>query len=432
MEKLRKPFQGTWNIIRFNWQFYFIAGLAVVFLFLLRNIWNEPFFYFVIVLIILIIATTFLSLIVSFYIYDLSGLYKLNWLNKLVYRENEKILNIHAGFDETSALLHKKFISSTLTVFDFYDPVKHTEISIKRARKAYPPFPGTVAISTGIIPMEKNSTDKIFLILSAHEIMDADERVVFFKEFLGNSKNAKQTSITNEDKLVLHYDSEDKTLTAHSKDILLITNEALGYNIKYLLKSFSFNKKTGDLRYFGYPLFEKMKATRPSEEKEWEKNRASSYTYSLLRFYRTLGKRNLIQQGYLLGDLVKIEPEQIQSKGTVIKGTGFYLSLGGQKYQDTLYWPEIPYYKIISALPSQKYKLNFSGYLCVDASSATGTPHEFDNYRPGKQFSLLSLKRPVIINEEGLPEDASSIEYIGYWMDMRLSDLLPFDYQPGE
>ncbi len=190
MEKLRKPFQGTWNIIRFNWQFYFIAGLAVVFLFLLRNIWNEPFFYFVIVLIILIIATTFLSLIVSFYIYDLSGLYKLNWLNKLVYRENEKILNIHAGFDETSALLHKKFISSTLTVFDFYDPVKHTEISIKRARKAYPPFPGTVAISTGIIPMEKNSTDKIFLILSAHEIRDADERVVFFKElysFLNSS-----------------------------------------------------------------------------------------------------------------------------------------------------------------------------------------------------------------------------------------------------
>lgn len=262
---------------------------------------------------------------------------------------------------------------------------------------------------------------------------DRDELLkAFRKEFLGSSKNAKQTSITNEDKLVVHYNSDEKTLTAHSKDILLITNEALGYNIKYLLKNFSFNKKTGDLHYFGYPLFEEMKASKPSEEKQWKKNRANTYANSLLRFYRTLAKRNLIQQGYLLGDLVKLAPEQVQSKGTVIKGTGFSLSLGGQKYEDTLYWPEIPYYKIISALLGQKYKLNFSGYLCVDASSANGSPHEFDNYKPGKQFSVLSLKQPVIINEDGLPEDTSSIEYYGYWMDMRLSDLLPFDYKPGE
>lgn len=284
-------------------------------------------------------------------------------------------------------------------------------------------------VSISMKPDEKSLEDVVIKLDKG----DRDELLkAFRKEFLGNSKNAKQTSITNEDKLVLHYDSESKTLTAHSKDILLITNDALGYNIKYLLKNFSFNKKTGDLRYFGYPLFEEMKATAPSDEKEWKKNRANIYTYSLLRFYRTLGKRNLIQQGYLLGDLVKLAPEQIQSKGTVIKGTGFYLSLGGQKYQDTLYWPEIPYYKIMSALPGQKYKLNFSGYLCVDASSATGAPHEFDNYKPGKQFSLLSLKQPVIINEDGLPEDTSSIEYVGYWMDMRLSDLLPFDYKPVE
>lgn len=101
-------------------------------------------------------------------------------------------------------------------------------------------------------------------------------------------------------------------------------------------------------------------------------------------------------------------------------------------YEDTVYWPEIPYYKIITALPGAKYKLNFSGFLCVDASSATGSAQEYQNYQPGKQFSVLSLKRPVVINQDGLPEDASGIEYYGYWMDMRLSDLLPFDYKPDD
>ena len=69
-----------------------------------------------------------------------------------------------------------------LQVYDFYNPETHTEVSIKRARKAYPPFPGTIAAHTAFIPIYESEIDLIFVILSAHEIRNEQERILFFSE----------------------------------------------------------------------------------------------------------------------------------------------------------------------------------------------------------------------------------------------------------
>ncbi|MEP6945861.1 MAG: methyltransferase [Acidobacteriota bacterium] len=132
------------------------------------------------VVLILVGGLTVISLIVSWYVYDLSGFYDLNWLESSGRELPQRILNINAGFDETSGLLAAKFNDAELIAFDFYDPERHTEASIKRARKAYPPFPGTRNISSAKIPEADGSADRIFVILSAHEIRDAHERSNFF------------------------------------------------------------------------------------------------------------------------------------------------------------------------------------------------------------------------------------------------------------
>lgn len=179
---MRKPFQGTWNIIRFNWHFYALSIASLIILSLLVKNNNAAIHITSVFLLLFIAASTLISLAVSCYVYDFSNLYKLSWLDKIPFTDNVKIININAGFDETSVLLKNKFPDSELFVFDFYDPVKHTEVSIKRARKAYPPFPGTKQISTNHLPLPDNSIDKAFLILSAHEIRDNEERISFFKE----------------------------------------------------------------------------------------------------------------------------------------------------------------------------------------------------------------------------------------------------------
>lgn len=179
---MRKPFQGVWNIIRFNWQFYVLAIVSTVVLFLLRNNFNAALRAASDILMVVIISSTLISLLVSCYIYDFSNLYKLSWLDNLLTKSNGKIVNINAGFDETSDLLKSKFANSELVVFDFYDPAKHTEVSIKRARKAYPPFPNTQQVKTNRLPLQDNSTEKVFAILSAHEIRNDEERKSFLQE----------------------------------------------------------------------------------------------------------------------------------------------------------------------------------------------------------------------------------------------------------
>lgn len=177
----RKPFQGISNIIRFNWHYYIIAFIAITALFLTRNAGPGYFTIVVRTLILLIILSIIISLAVSWYIYDYSGLYTLSWLDHLNIGPGTQLANFTAGFDETSLLLNQKFPSTNLLVFDFYDPAQHTEISIERARKAYPPFPGTQAVRTNNIPLTPDSVNYIFLLLAAHEIRDEAERVIFFK-----------------------------------------------------------------------------------------------------------------------------------------------------------------------------------------------------------------------------------------------------------
>lgn len=180
MEKLiRKPFQGVLNIIQFNLHFYLIAFASIALLFFLIAICGLTAFW-VKALIIMLILGIISSLTVSFYIYDLSDFYSFGWL-KFNVSEGQAIVNINAGFDETSAIISTKFSTAKLRVLDFYDPTKHTEFSIKRARQMYPAFPGTEKIETDHLPLLRESIDFVFLIFAAHEIRDNQERISFFR-----------------------------------------------------------------------------------------------------------------------------------------------------------------------------------------------------------------------------------------------------------
>ncbi|MEP7076811.1 MAG: class I SAM-dependent methyltransferase [Acidobacteriota bacterium] len=179
---MRRPFQGLWNVIRFNWPFYVLAlGLMPVVL-VIRYFMPLQFRVAADFLLIFAAILTLLSLAVSWYVYDLAGFYRLDWLAKLQSGSSATIININAGFDETSELLKSRFPDAEMIVYDFYDPAKHTEASIKRARAAYPPFPGTRQVTTGELPLGADSADRIFAIFSAHEIRKADERRAFFFE----------------------------------------------------------------------------------------------------------------------------------------------------------------------------------------------------------------------------------------------------------
>ncbi len=182
MGAVRRPLQGVGNILRFNWHFYLAAGAGALAL-AVASAWLEGTPRLITVGVAALLGgTTLVSLLVSCYVYDLSGLYRLQWLPPVAAGPGAEMANIHAGFDETSALLRARYPEATWTVMDFYDPARHTEVSIRRARRAHPPSPEDVRVDTSALPLSSSALDAVFVVLAAHEIRDAGERRAFFAE----------------------------------------------------------------------------------------------------------------------------------------------------------------------------------------------------------------------------------------------------------
>lgn len=179
---MRKPLQGVSNIVRFNWHFYLLAIVIIVCSFLVGHLFSDNVQYFSFLAAVVGLMAMMVSLAVSFYIYDWSGIYKLNWLDDIVPKHYNTMINVHGGFDETSGLLKDKFPNSTLLIFDFYNPEQHTEVSLKRARMAYPALQENISVDTDQLPVKAAYADCIFLFFAAHEVRDEEERLIFFKE----------------------------------------------------------------------------------------------------------------------------------------------------------------------------------------------------------------------------------------------------------
>lgn len=183
MDTTRRKFQGVLNILSFNRHFYIfgLAVLAILFASRLFIDWPDLVFYLILGA---FLYGLVMPLIVSAYVYDFSGFYHLSWLNEHMDGgvRRKRIVNINAGFDETSFILKDKFPESELRVFDFYNAERHTEPAIIRARKVSLVYPNTQQISSGVIPLEDRSVDKIFLLSAVHEIRSEKEKIEFLKE----------------------------------------------------------------------------------------------------------------------------------------------------------------------------------------------------------------------------------------------------------
>jgi len=181
MEIKRRKFQGVLNILSFNRHFY-VFGLAALALIIASHVifsWPNLLYW---IIISAFLYGLIMPLLVSAYVYDFSGYYNFNWLKKYKIADAKQILNINAGFDETSFIIKNIFPQTDLKVFDFYNAQQHTEPAIVRARKVSLVYPNTQQITSNSIPLKDKSVDIIFLLSAVHEIRSLEEKVQFLKE----------------------------------------------------------------------------------------------------------------------------------------------------------------------------------------------------------------------------------------------------------
>ncbi len=182
MATVRAPLQGLWNVVRFNWPMYAGAGAAGSVLAALGLAGPAALRPYALGLLALALLPMLGSLLATAYVYDFAGLYRFGWLPAAL-PPTARVLTLSAGFDEVSAPLAARYGPGRVQAADFYHPARHTEASIGRARRAYPPFPGTLIVDTrAALPLAAGSVQLAVAFLAAHEIRDAAERAAFFRE----------------------------------------------------------------------------------------------------------------------------------------------------------------------------------------------------------------------------------------------------------
>lgn len=172
---------GALAVVRFNWPFYALSGLvALAALIVLLMSPNETLVRGAALAAIPAIYFALASFLASFFVYDLSGITKWEWLREIVPRDAKAIANINAGFDDTTDAIRGLFPQAMVETWVFFDPSRQTERSIVRARKDQPAR-SAFEFDSSRLPLPAQSQDAVLLLFAAHEMREADERERFFR-----------------------------------------------------------------------------------------------------------------------------------------------------------------------------------------------------------------------------------------------------------
>ncbi|WP_428327617.1 carboxypeptidase regulatory-like domain-containing protein [Mucilaginibacter sp.] len=277
----------------------------------------------------------------------------------------------------------------------------------------------------------------------------------FKDEFLGKTALARECRIVNPEVLDLEYNERSGVLTASAVDFLIIRNNALGYNIKYLLKTFTLNnadEQNKALSYAGIIQMEPMKGST-EEQEQWQKRRLEVYEGSQTHFLRSVIAGNIDENGFRVLRLLT-NPSRPADSVINEKLRVFGALKKDKNYRDSLiYWTKkecLPKYAnspIYSPLtksdlitgPDKQgiYTLNGTkGALYVtynkyhhynrSAMSKLSDAENTDN-------ALLSFNYGYAhFDRNGIITDPQSLVYDGVWLRNRLPGLLPSDYEPQQ
>ena len=184
MKQPRTKFQGLLQVLQFNWRFYSTAAIGLASgVFALVHFPLSPWFRAVVVVGLAFAAHwTVMSLAVSHWVYDRSGITEWQWIPETLVGPPSRWANIHAGFDESSPALHQLFPDSRGATLDIFDPVEMTEPSIAVARSAGQKTGSNTPADFRNLPLATNELNAVFLLFAAHEIRRSDSRLKFFNE----------------------------------------------------------------------------------------------------------------------------------------------------------------------------------------------------------------------------------------------------------
>jgi hypothetical protein len=250
---------------------------------------------------------------------------------------------------------------------------------------------------------------------------------VFKRAFLGESENAAQCKILNSEILTFSYDKMAGRLTASTDDILIIRNQALGYQIKYVLLNFNYDESRNAVRYEGYPSFEELRGTA-GEEAQWKINRRKAFLGSVHQFIHSVYDENCRANGFIVYKIKNRAPFDLSNTN---------------KNWIKIDYSQVSFDSLLTVKDEHFKTLNFSDALYVIYTKGKEqVAYQDKNYSlrgvytdrwmPDGQVSIVNLQGPVSIDENGLFRPVANLYFEGYMGWEKIADLVPYEYSSVE
>jgi hypothetical protein len=262
-----------------------------------------------------------------------------------------------------------------------------------------------------ILLVKEDKTMGEVIIQSSNEVKDGWEKYgdFFINHFIGATPFAKECTIQNKDAVRFFYYRRSDKLKVLATEPLQITNDALGYDLRYQLDSFVYYYQTDLSSYRGTCFFTEKLGT-VSQAMVWKANREKAYFGSRMHFMRAYYDSTLRESGFT----VSLINDDKKTFGLLTKPyLKKYYTVSDTLDEVEIQFPDKISVAYIKAVPEDAYLRQFN--LPMDV---------------GVQVSYIDVIKPIAIKENGYYYDQRYWINQGYWSWKNLADLLPYDYTP--
>jgi hypothetical protein len=267
-------------------------------------------------------------------------------------------------------------------------------------------------LTVEISMLKEDKTLGEVVIQSSNEVPDGWEKYgdFFLNNFIGSTPNSKKCAIQNKDVVKFFYYRRSDKLKVLATEPLIISNDALGYDLRYQLDSFVYYYKTDISSYRGTCFFSERTGSGP-QELAWKTSRKKAYLGSRMQFMRSLYDSTLTKDGFTISLLDETDKTKFNRLANPL-ASDFY-SLNDSLDQVELYYPDKISIAYIKAVPDDEYLKQHKLPMNL-----------------GIQVSYVEILDPIAVKQNGYYFDQSKWINQGYWGWKNIADLLPYDYLP--
>lgn len=237
-----------------------------------------------------------------------------------------------------------------------------------------------------------------------------------FKEvFFGKTANADLCKIANP--WVLEF-REDPTLglIADASAPLEIENLSLGYKLSYTLLKFA--TVDGAFTIYGLVQFKEMETTDKKLASVWSTRRKQAYYGSPRHLFKSIIGGRVEQEGFQLFT-------DISNSNEIVRDPNFIVNMNASIVNYNLQGNVMP------VLSTASFMVRFPDRIEAHYRKKTAAPTVYrDVTRP---VSWLEVEGGTLyVSKQGVPLNAAKLTVLGSMTELRVAEILPYDYDPGD